>query len=231
MRRSSATSTSTSARPLLLGHRGARKYAPENTLPALELALEHGCHGFEFDVRRTCDGQAVICHDPKLRGRVIAQSSHQELLALVPGLLLLDKVVEAFAARAFLDIELKDPGLEEAVAAALAAHPLARGFVVSSFLPEVIGAVRRLERDIPLGFITDKREHLGAWPRIDPDYVIPKFSLVGPRLVDDVHAAGKKLLTWTVNDERMMRRMAEIGADGIISDDTRLLSRTLGGFG
>ncbi len=40
-------------KPLLLGHRGAKSYAPENTIEAFELALQHGCDGFEFDVRLT----------------------------------------------------------------------------------------------------------------------------------------------------------------------------------
>jgi glycerophosphoryl diester phosphodiesterase len=142
---------------------------------------------------------------------------------------LLSEVLESFAPRAFLDIEIKETGLEESAMEAVSKHPPAHGFVVSSFLPEVIAAVRRLKRGFSVGFITDKREHLSAWRRIDPDYVIPKFSLVGPTLVDEVHAAGKKLLTWTVNDARMMRRMAAIGVDGIISDDTRLLTRTLAG--
>jgi glycerophosphoryl diester phosphodiesterase len=231
---------------LLLGHRGARHYAPENSLPAFELALEHGCHGFEFDVRRTRDGKAVVCHDPKAYGMRLANLTYEELMeaahaqisrgrlrdAMVghTGILpLLSEVLESFAPRAFLDIEIKETGLEESAIEAVSKHPPAHGFVVSSFLPEVIAAVRRLKRGTSVGFITDKREHLSAWRRIDPDYVIPKFSLVGPTLVDEVHAAGKKLLTWTVNDARMMRRMAAIGVDGIISDDTRLLTRTLAG--
>ena len=48
-----------------LGHRGARavRQIPENTLASFELCLQHGCDGFEFDVRLSADGQAVICHD------------------------------------------------------------------------------------------------------------------------------------------------------------------------
>ncbi|MCU1303492.1 MAG: glycerophosphoryl diester phosphodiesterase, partial [Candidatus Sulfotelmatobacter sp.] len=50
--------------PLLLGHRGVRaeKSIPENSLPSFDLALAQGCDGFEFDVRLSADGQAVICH-------------------------------------------------------------------------------------------------------------------------------------------------------------------------
>jgi glycerophosphoryl diester phosphodiesterase len=64
-------------RPLLLGHRGLRvpQAPPENTFAAFDLALQHGCDGFEFDVRLTGDGRAVICHDPWAQGIVIAEAS------------------------------------------------------------------------------------------------------------------------------------------------------------
>ena len=72
------------SRPLLLGHRGASKYVPENTLPAFNLALKHGCDGFEFDVRYSSDGQTVLCHDPFLNGLEIGATSHSELCRSVP---------------------------------------------------------------------------------------------------------------------------------------------------
>jgi glycerophosphoryl diester phosphodiesterase len=53
--------------------------------------------------------------------------------------------------------------------------------------------------------------------------------LVTPKLLDELHAAGKTVVTWTVNDSLQMRRFATMGVDGIISDDTKLLMETLGG--
>src|SRR3954469_5254808 len=113
-------------KPLLLGHRGARKYAPENTLPALQLALDHGCDGFEFDVRMTADMHAVFCHDPKFLRKVISDARRSELD--VPTL---EDVVTRFAARAFLNIELKVSGTESCTAELLRLHAI-RG-IVSSF--------------------------------------------------------------------------------------------------
>src|SRR5271155_2180926 len=96
-------------RPLLLGHRGARaeKTVSENTPASFDLALAQGCDGFEFDVRLTADGQAVTCHDATARGLRIAESSARELA--LPGL---REVLARYQSTAFLDIELKDPGLE-----------------------------------------------------------------------------------------------------------------------
>ena len=49
--------------PLVWAHRGASGYAPENTIPAFELAAEMGADGVELDVQFTKDGQIVVCHD------------------------------------------------------------------------------------------------------------------------------------------------------------------------
>ncbi len=223
-------------RPLLLGHRGARNYAPENTLAAFDLALEQGCDGFEFDVRRTADGMALIGHDPSMARVEVARASYAEILQL--GRLtreqapLLEDVLARYAAFAFLDIELKVPGLEEDVLEALGECPPRGGFVVSSFLAEVLKTLRARDPRVPLGLICDTRKELVRWPRLPIEYVIPHRKLLTYKLVEEVHAVGKRILVWTVNSKREMLRLAKAGVDGIISDDTRRLSRTLGdGFG
>lgn len=211
------------ARPLLLGHRGARNYAPENTIAAFDLALQHGCDGFEFDVRCTADAQAIICHDPKLAGRTIAQSRHTEFAAPC-----LPEVLREFAQLAFLDIELKVAGLEETTAELLRAHPPARGFFVSSFLPEVIECLHRIDGNLPLGLICDTQRQLAGWTSIPLKALFLERGLVTASLIDALHQAGKQVFVWSVNREREMRQFAELGVDGIISDDTQVLARTLG---
>src|SRR5580658_3765068 len=128
-------------RPLLLGHRGARgeKSLPENTVASFDRALASGCDGFEFDVRLTADGQAVICHDAKIGDLEIAKSAARRL-----ALPLLREVLTRYQGHAFLDIELKVAGLETITADMLQKFAPARGFVVSSFLPEVLQALHLL---------------------------------------------------------------------------------------
>ncbi|MCU1299226.1 MAG: glycerophosphoryl diester phosphodiesterase, partial [Acidobacteriaceae bacterium] len=68
-------------RPLLLGHRGARAtlQIAENSIESFDKALEHGCDGFEFDVRLAADGSAVVCHDARVKGLKISLSSQADL--------------------------------------------------------------------------------------------------------------------------------------------------------
>ncbi|MBI5421913.1 glycerophosphodiester phosphodiesterase, partial [Candidatus Peregrinibacteria bacterium] len=51
---------------LLVGHRGAPAYEPENTIRSLKKAFELGANGVEFDIRQTKDGQIVLMHDSRL---------------------------------------------------------------------------------------------------------------------------------------------------------------------
>jgi glycerophosphoryl diester phosphodiesterase len=212
--------------PLLLGHRGARarKAIPENTVASFDQALADGCDGFEFDVRAMADGDAVICHDP-IHGKVeIARATARELKELPR----LHDVLARYQDRAFLDIELKVAGLEKITLELLGKYPPRAGFVVSSFLPEVLNSLRALDSTIPLGLICDDKAGLQSWGRTPVEYVIPQHTLVDLELIRLVKAAGKKVMVWTVNSAAEMRRFVEYGVDGTISDDTSLLCRTLG---
>jgi glycerophosphoryl diester phosphodiesterase len=210
--------------PLLLGHRGARasRNIPENSLASFELCLQHGCDGFEFDVRLSADGRAVICHDATYGGAGIATMAAKSL-----ALPTLEDVLRQFAERAFLDIELKVAGLERETISALREHPPRTGFVISSFLPDVLAAIRDLDSATPLGFLCDTRDQLGVWRETQAEWVIPHFKLADREFIDQVHAAGKKIMVWTVNRAARMREFAEWGADAIISDETELLVRSL----
>ncbi len=212
-------------RLLLLGHRGARslKSIPENTIASFDQALADGCDGFEFDVRLTADRKAVVCHDPQVQGLEIAQVSAERL----PGLPLLQDVLAWYKERAFLDIELKVGGLERVVADLVRQHSLRCGFVVSSFLPEVLLSLHAEDPAIPLGLICETDAELRRWKRLPVEYVMPQLKLASAKLMRELNGAGKKILVWTVNMPGDMRRFADWGVDGVISDDTKLLCRTL----
>lgn len=212
-------------RPLLLGHRGARalRSIPENTLASFDRALADGCDGFEFDVRLTADGIAVVCHDPQSAGVEIANARAEQL----PALPRLEDVLARYHGQSFLDIELKIAGLESLVTATVRKFPPQRGFVISSFLPEVIEQMHAQGADIPLGLICETRAELARWKELPVEYVIPQGKLASPEGISMMQDAGKKILVWTVNDAKGMLRFAQGGVDGIISDDTGLLVRTL----
>ncbi len=212
--------------PLLLGHRGARASSgvAENTLASFDLALEHGCGGFEFDVRRAACGTALVCHDPKVGKITVSQAQARQL----PQLPRLSQVLQRYGQRAFLDIELKVEDLESRVLAALHEYTPQRGYVVSSFLPEVVMEMEARSASASIGIICENPSQLASWPDLPADYVIAHHSLVDEKLVRTVHQSGRNIFVWTVNNPEAMLRFALWGVDGVISDDTERLVRTLG---
>jgi glycerophosphoryl diester phosphodiesterase len=215
--------------PLLLGHRGLRSRSfsvRENTLAAFDLALQHGCDGFEFDVRLTADNHAVICHGHRFASITIARATGARLRILP----LLEDVLERYADRAFLDIELKVPGIESHLLDMISKFPPQRGYVVSSFLPNVLIDLRTRSQSVSLGIICETRKQLSIWRDLPVHYVIAHERLITPELLQDVHEARKKIFAWTINKKASMVRLANSGLDGIVSDKTDLLVATLRGL-
>ncbi|TMI84999.1 MAG: glycerophosphodiester phosphodiesterase [Bacillati bacterium ANGP1] len=216
-------------RTLGVAHRGASRYAPENTLAAFRLALEHGVPAVECDVRRTQDGHLVVIHDPAVdrttdgRGAV-GSLTLEPLRRLDAGrwfgpefagerIPLLEEVLEAVRGRALIQIEIKnDPapseGIEQQVAGALRDHGMEDEALVMSFDHRII------------------RELRSAAPRIA---ACVQWGYLDRDVVDSAHRAGLGVFVWTVDDEQAIGRCRDLGVDGITSNDTRLLTRLLGG--
>ena len=220
------------AKPLLLGHRGARCWAPENTIAAFDLALAHRAQGFEFDVRCTRDRRLILCHDPKFRRLVIRRHTlnqlHEVMQSSTQTPPLLEDILDRYARTAFLNIEVKVRGIEDLVARAVK-HARPQDYFISSFLPGVIRRLHSLDHSLALGTLAQTSWQLRRWRRLPVRYVVPHYRLLSRRLVEKLHRAGKIVVTWTVNDRKQMLRLAAMGVDGIISDDTKTLVETLGG--
>ncbi|MCU1286872.1 MAG: glycerophosphoryl diester phosphodiesterase [Acidobacteriales bacterium] len=209
--------------PLFLGHRGTRVYAPENTFAAFDIALEHGCDGFEFDVRRTCDNVAAICHDAHFHKLKVEENTLAELRAVHP-LATLEELLREYGARCYLNIELKDAGLEEETVRLLKKYPVSGGVLVSSFLPEVIECMAELSggMDLSLGYICRNLRLLSKWKKLPISHAIINHKIYSKSLHKELRAAGIATFVWTINDAAEAEKFRDLGVDGIISDDTKL---------
>jgi glycerophosphoryl diester phosphodiesterase len=241
------------ARPLNLGHRGARGLAPENTLAGMKAGMAAGAHGVEFDVQRTADGHLVVFHDDDLKricgvdGRVVT-SALAQLRELDAGrhfgpqfagepIPTLDEVIETLPASAFLNIEakrfrLRSDGLEAGLVEAIRRHNLLGRCIVSSFNPVLLWRLGRMDRTIPLGLLYAPDLPFGfnrGWQRwlLRLAALHPYHEQVTPKLVQQAHARGQQVNTWTVNEPADMRRLLDLRVDGIITDRPDVLSKEL----
>ncbi|MCS7325044.1 MAG: glycerophosphodiester phosphodiesterase family protein [Anaerolineae bacterium] len=232
--------------PLVIAHRGASAYAPENTVSAFRLAMAQGADGAELDVALSADGAVVVIHDDTVdrttngTGRV----AHLTLAALrvldagqgerIPTLA---EVIEATADATspfLLNIELKAawsssaPALTRAVVEVVRATGSAERVLFSSFSPFVVRSVAQLAPEVPRAWLYQRA--MPRWARAlglrlagDCHFEHPEHALVNASLVQRCVRLGRRVNTWTVNDIGRAVQLARLGVHGLIGDDPLLL--------
>lgn len=216
---------------LNIGHRGAAGHAPENTIPGFRKALDLGADGFELDVRLTADAKLVVVHNPVAGGHAVQNSTYADIKSLngqheIP---LLEDVLAAFGRRAFLDIELKAPGFEQAAVELIEKHCDRSRTVITSFHPQTLIKVRQITPDWQLGFIYNRTQDEETRHNCPIDVVVPQFRLASRDLIESAHSEGLKVFAWTVNDRQEASRLIDLGVDGLISDYPEMIAELLKG--
>jgi glycerophosphoryl diester phosphodiesterase len=203
---------------LILGHRGAAEL-PENTIPSFDKALKNGAHGFELDVRQTSDHKLVVVHGSVVGSKSVQSSTYDEIRNLDNGfeIPLLEEVLKKFGKIAYLDIELKLPGFEEAAIELLRAYADPERTLISAFDTDSLAKVQDLFPELQLGYIYNRTQDEEARHNCSIEVVIPQFRLASRELITEVHEEGLKVFAWTVNDDNEIERLRELGVDGIIS--------------
>jgi glycerophosphoryl diester phosphodiesterase len=215
-----------------IGHRGAKRELPENTLPAFRRAFERGAATVELDVHCTADRVVVVHHDPSLydnggRLREIARTPWDDLkqveLAAGIGIPRLSDVLAAAPADATVYVEIKGAGIEREVADVIRSGGVR--CAVHSFDHEAIVRMLEIAAEIPRGILFDddaKSGVLSELRRTQARDVWPNWKLIDQALVDAVHAAGGRVIAWTVNDTAIAAKLVSLGVDGLCGDDVRL---------
>ena len=217
---------------IVLGHRGASRAHPENTVEAFRGAIDQGADGVELDVRRTADGALAVHHDDVLRdGRAIVDT----MLADLPGsVAVLADALEACAPLAVVNIEIKnwpadrdfDPELRlagEVVALLESRGELGDGrALVSSFHLPTIDRVHEMAPGLATGWLVVPADHPEQLIDRAAEHghvaVHPHHSCVDAELVERAHRAGLAVNVWTVDDPEHIRRLAAMGVDAVVTN-------------
>ena len=236
--------------PLWIAHRGAGKLAPENTLAAFRLGAEHGYRMFECDAKLSADGVVFLLHDATLErttsgqgiggdlpwqalSKLDAGSWHSSAYAgeALPTLEALARFCHANGH--LLNIEIKPtPGTEAATGEAVArlAARLWSGAAVppllTSFKPDALTAAQTAAPELPRGLLVDTL--WGGWfekaQALGCVAVVANYALWDAANVAQVHGAGMRCLSYTVNDDWAAKHLLALGTDGIITDRVDVFS-------
>jgi glycerophosphoryl diester phosphodiesterase len=223
---------------LKIGHRGVKGQVAENTLASFQQALEMGVDGIELDVHVAATGELVV-HDFTVDRTTNGSGEvHKMTLAELKKLTvegqftipLLDEVLALVNRKCLLNIEMKGRHTAKPVSDFIDKYVKERGwsyddFIVSSFQREELHIMSEINKNIPLGILT-QASVTQAWEwaeEFSAKAIHPHYTLLTESNVKKAQQAGFKVYTWTINDIEDIERIKGYNVDGIISDFPDLL--------
>jgi glycerophosphoryl diester phosphodiesterase len=243
-------------RPVALAHRGFSPEGLENSMAAFRAAVELGYRYLETDVRTTADGVLLVFHDDTLdrvtdsRGRISGLTAAEVAAARIGGrepVPLFDELVTAFP-DVRLNVDVKDWTSVKSLAAGIERHNAHHQVLVASFSDRRRRAVLKLlSRPVAssAGMTTNTlvfslgallparllrrvlRRALRDVHALQVPVSYGPVRVVTPGYIRRAHALGLVVHVWTINDPGEMRRLLDLGVDGIVTDRADLLKMVL----
>lgn len=224
--------------PLIIAHRGASAYEPENTLRAFELAIRQGAQMIELDLHATSDQQVVVIHDSTLDHTTnlkgcVNQHTLAEIKQADAGkgerVPTLEETLDLTQGKVRLYLEIKDPRAAAGTLRTIRARQCQDEVMLASFDIDLMRRLGEEVRDIELGVILGNKtlnpvvRFREAFPwialrRIKYQTLCMQVELCFGYLARRVKASGKKLYVWTANDEKQFARMSALGVNGIVTN-------------
>lgn len=228
---------------LVLGHRGSLSREVENTISSFKRAIDEGADGIELDVHLSIDGELIVIHDPTTKrvfgpDRRISEMTVKEIKEISHQIPTLEEVFSAMG-NIYYDIEIKseysvDKELIRTLTKCLNKHPeLQDKIIVSSFHPLAMRAFQKLNGNkYPLGAIYEGPEttlpvflQKGQGRFIfHADYLKPKWDIA----TREKHSKMKyPIVPWGVDTKDSLRKMLEIKAPIVITNEPELIVKAL----
>lgn len=227
---------------IIIGHRGARGEAPENTLPSFLHALDAGVRHFELDVRLAWDERPVVIHDDTVDrttgdSGAVADFPAAQLAAMdarkgtpwwpyPAGIPTLEEVLVAGSAADSWQLEIKadQPAririLVQRMAGLLGQLQMTDRVTLTSLDSNVLKIAKKEAPELARGYVA---EHADPAPvataeKLGCELLVSNWKITGDDLVRDARNASLGVSVWTVNDLPVAQRLISLGVDSIITD-------------
>ena len=229
---------------LVIGHTGASSIAPENTLKSFQKAIELKADFIEFDLRLSKDGEIVIIHDENTlditgHNGLVNEMTLRELKQLDNGgekIPTLTELIKIAKGKIKIQPEIKVPGVTQDLVNILRKNVLIESSIVSCFEIVELLKIKEIEPTLRIGYLIPR---VLTNIRIIKRYVLraiknefyaihPNYQVVDREFVELAHDNSLKVNVWTVNEERIMRKLIDLSVDGIMTEDIALLNKLLG---
>ncbi|SKB30320.1 glycerophosphoryl diester phosphodiesterase [Maribacter arcticus] len=221
-------------KPLVIGHRGAMGHETENTLPSIQKAMDLGVDMIEIDVFKLKSGEVVVFHDDTVDRLTNGPGSIEgyniiELKKLIVNgghqIPILQDVLKLIDNKVALNIELKGAGTADRVNFIMNYYINKKNwspenFIISSFNWDELKEMRKLNPDVAIAVLTEENP-IDAIPmakELQAVAINPYFKKLDLDVANQIHDAGFKIYTWTVNEPEDIDAMKKLAVDGIITN-------------
>ncbi len=232
---------------LIIGHAGGKKTGPENTLKAFNKALELKADYIELDLRMSKDNEVIIFHDLDTfnitaEPGLVKNKTLKELKKLDVGegerIPTFREVIEFANNKINLLLHIAAANMEDKIINLLKEYNYIDTTIISCMVHRYLFKFRDLEPNLKLAALEnlhsdglikwDVRRKLIDKAINNKFYAInPEYHLVDAQFISYAHQKNLKVFPWTVNEQRIMRKLVALGVDGIITDDIALLNQVL----
>ena len=239
-------STASSQYISVSAHRGGARKAPENTLSAIQYAVDSMSDFAEIDVQETSDGEIVVLHDSNLKRTTglnanIWTLSYDEISQLDAGVRFnssfrgeqiprLEDVIRYAKGKINLNIEVKYNGhnrnIVKKVIRIIEKNDFEKNCVLTSMNYNFLRQAKKLNPEIKTGY-TMKMSYGGLEDMDAADFFSVKYTYITEPFVEHAHSLGKEVCAWTLNYEGDMQRMVNCQVDNIITDDPELVRKVI----
>jgi glycerophosphoryl diester phosphodiesterase len=219
----------------VIAHRGASGLEHENSRAAFRRAVALGADAIELDVHATLDGAFVVHHDPTLPGAgAISQMRARDVTALrlangEPVPLLGDVLEFTESVELWIEVKALDERLDDALLEVLRGAPRPERCAIHSFDHRIVARLGPKDPGRRLGALLAAYliDPIAALVAAGAGTLWQEHQLIDRELVDRVHASGRRIIAWTVNDTPDVSRLAELGIDGLCGNFPDRIRRTL----
>jgi glycerophosphoryl diester phosphodiesterase len=223
----------------IISHRGrTSKNSEDNTLKAVNDAINLKIDMVEVDIRRTKDFQVICFHDPVLNGMALKDMTYSEIIELNPNIPTLEQVLLLSRDKIEVDIEFKEQGYEKEVISMILDYFNYENFIVKSFNIDVVKKVKEIDEKIKVGMLLGSEISFSQLLEVvyeslflykfnesGADFISPYYKLYEAGWINRFVSQGIPIQVWTVNDQDLLKTLIHQDIDSVVTDTPEIAQK------
>ena len=223
----------------IISHRGrTSKNSEDNTLKAVNDAINLKIDMVEVDIRRTKDSQVICFHDPVLNGMALKDMTYSEIIELNPNVPTLEQVLLLSRDKIEVDIEFKEHGYEKEVIPMILDYFIYEKFIVKSFNMDVVKKVKEIDEKIKVGMLLGSEISFSQLLEVvyeslflykfnesGADFISPYYKLYEAGWINRFISQGIPIQVWTVNDQDLLKTLIHQDIYSVVTDTPEMAQK------